>query len=152
MIVTEIKTVKYDTKCKQNPVFITWLNTLGGWENWLFDTTFVEGLTTSRNETFESYIQNIEEAEGKTSDIQMSATPSIKVYAIVPNEDMKGFKTILYSLSCKMLLNPESWQTDGLKWRTVRPQAGSFQVLDARQTETTVQITFDLPYINTQRR
>ena len=152
MIVTEIKTVKNDSGCKQNPVFITWLNTLGGWQNWLFDTTYLEGVATSRSETFEGYIHDMESAEGKTSDIQMNANPSLKVFAIVPNEDMNGLKTLLYSLSCKMLLNPETWQADGLKWRTVRPQPGSFQVLDARQIETLIEITFDLPYINTQRR
>jgi hypothetical protein len=152
MIVTEIKTIKNDTNCKQNPVFITWLNTLGGWENWLFDTTYIESVTTSRSKNFEGYITDLENAEGKTSDVQMKAVPSLKVFGLIPNEDINGLKTVLYSLSCKMLLNPLTWQTDGLKWRTVRPQPGSFHILDARETETLVEIVFDLPYINTQRR
>lgn len=152
MIITEVKTIKYDTYCKKNPVFITWLNTLTGWEQWLFDTTYIDGLTTARSETFEGYIQDLQTANSKVRDVQMSAQSSITVFGLVPKEDIQGLKTVLYSLSCKMLLNPLTWQTEGVKFMTVRPQPGSFQILDQRETHVQIEIVFDLPYLNTQRR
>jgi len=152
MIVTEVKKLKYDSNCKKNPVFITWLNTLTGWEQWLFDTTYIDGLTTARSETFEGYINDLITANSKVQDVKINAQASLTVFALIPKEDITGVKTLLYSLSCKMLLNPMTWQTEGVKFITVRPQPGSFQILDQRETEVQIEIVFDLPYINTQRR
>lgn len=152
MIVTEIKKIKYDSNCKKHPVFITWLNTLGGWEQWLFDTTYIDTLATSRSETFEGYIQDLQTANAKVQDVQLRAQPSITVFGMIDNEDIHGLKTILYSLSCKMLLNPMTWQTEGVKFITIRPQPGSFRILDQREKQVLIEIVFDLPYLNTQRR
>lgn len=152
MIITETKTIKYDSNCKRNPVFVSWLNTIGGREHWLFDHTQIESLTTSRNGTFENYIQNLATARGKTKDFQMNASPQLTVFAWVDDEDVDGLMTLTYSLDVEMLLNPESWETDGLKWMKIRPLPGTFQIRDKRKDTSLIEITFDLPYINTQSR
>jgi len=36
ILLSEVKTVKYDPSCYKYPLYITWLNTLGGWDYWLF--------------------------------------------------------------------------------------------------------------------
>lgn len=152
MIVTETITVKNDSGCKTNPVFVSWLNTLGGREHWLFDTTQIENLTTTRNGTFENYIENLATARGKTKDFQMQAFPQLTVFGWVDNEDINGLITLTYSLDVEMLLNPLTWQTDGLKWMKIRPVPGSYKVRDLRENKTLIEIIFDLDYINTQSR
>lgn len=152
MIITEVKELKYDTGCKRNPVFVSWLNTPGGREHWLFDHTQVETLATTRNGTFENYIQDLSTARGRTKDFQMNALPKLTVFAWVNDEDVNGLMTLTYSLDVEMLLNPESWQADGVKWMKIRPLPGTFQVRDKRKDTSLIEITFDLPSINTQSR
>jgi hypothetical protein len=152
MIITEVKKLKYDTDCRKYPVYFSWLNTLTGWEHWLFDTTQFEGLTTTLNGTFESYITDLATTNERVSTLQMGANPSITVFGLIPKEDMKGVKTILYSLSVRMLLNPETWESEGVKWLSVRPQVGSFRVKDERETHQLVEITFNLDGLSTQKR
>ena len=145
MIVTEIKTIKIDRECKENPVFISWLNTYGGREHWLFSKVQTKGLVTQNNGSFETYISDLTNSRGQINDISKNATPLLIINAYVDIEDIEGIKTMLYSPCVEMLVSENP-----IKWNTVRPQVGSFKLYETRDLKATIQITLELPYINIQ--
>lgn len=145
MIVTEKKTIKIDRECKENPVFISWLNVYGGREHWLFYKVQTKGLITQNNGNFETYIVDLAEARGQITDISKNATPLLTVNCTCDIEDIEGIKTLLYSPCVEMLVSENP-----IKWQTVRPQTGSFKLYDTNDTQSSLQITFELPYINIQ--
>jgi hypothetical protein len=142
MIVTEIKTIKIDRECKDNPVFISWLNTYGGREHWLFHKVQTKGIVTQNDGNFEPYISDLTNARGQITDISKNATPLLIVNATVDIEDIEGIKTMLYSPCVEWLVNETP-----LTWQTVRPQVGSFKLYDTTDMQSTIQITLELPYI-----
>jgi hypothetical protein len=142
MIVTEKKTIKIDRECKENPVFISWLNTYGGREHWLFHKVQTKGIVTQNDGSFEPYISNLTNARGQITDISKNATSLLIVNATVDIEDIEGLKTMLYSPCVEWLVNETP-----LTWQTVRPQVGSFKLYDTTDMQATIQITLELPYI-----
>jgi hypothetical protein len=142
MIVTEKKTIKIDRECKENPVFISWLNTYGGREHWLFHKVQTKGIVTQNDGNFEPYISDLTNARGQITDISKNATPLLIVNATVDIEDIEGLKTMLYSPCVEWLVNETP-----LTWQTVRPQVGSFKLYDTTDMQATIQITLELPYI-----
>lgn len=145
MIVTEKKTIKIDRECKVNPVFISWLNVYGGREHWLFSKVQTKGLVTQNAGNFETYIVDLSEARGQITDISKNATPLLTVNCTCDIEDIEGLKTLLYSPCVEMLVSENP-----IKWQTVRPQTGSFKLYDTNDTQSSLQITFELSYINIQ--
>ena len=142
MRVTEKKTIKIDRECKENPVFVSWLNTYGGREHWLFHKVQTKGIVTQNDGSYEPYISDLTTARGQIVDISRNAMPLLIVNATVDIEDIEGLKTMLYSPCVEMLVkeNPITWQT-------VRPQVGSFKLYDTTDVRATIQITLELPYI-----
>jgi len=145
MRVTEIKTIKIDRECKENPVFVSWLNTYGGREHWLFHKVQTKGIVTQNNGSFEAYISDLSTVRGQITDISKNATPLLIVNATVDIEDIEGIKTMLYSPCVEMLMNDNP-----ITWQTVHPQVGSFKLYDTNELQATIQITLELPYINIQ--
>lgn len=145
MRVTEIKTIKIDRECKDNPVFVSWLNTYGGREHWLFHKVQTKGIVTQNAGNYESYISDLTNARGQITDISKNATPLLIVNATVDIEDIEGIKTMLYSPCVEWLVSESP-----IKWQTVRPQVGSFKLYDTNELQATIQITLELPYINIQ--
>lgn len=145
MRVTEIKTIKIDRECKENPVFISWLNVYGGREHWLFHKVQTKGLVTQNAGSFETYIVDLAETRGQITDISKNATPLLIVNATVDIEDIEGIKTMLYSPCVEMLVSETP-----IKWQTVRAQVGSFKLYDTTDLQATIQITLELPYVNIQ--
>lgn len=148
MILTEKKRVKVDHTCKSNPVFVSWVNTLGGREHWLFDTVQSDSLNTDLIDSFESYTTDLESSRGSVQNIEVLAQPQITLYALVDSEDVHGFKSLLYSVNVEVLMNPYSWQTDGPIWQTWRPLPGSFLILNTDEVRTEFEITLSKPEIN----
>lgn len=148
MIVTEKKRVKIDYSCRVNPVFVSWVNSKGGREHWLFDTVQSEGLQTSVVESFEPYTQDLENSRGQVLDLKIFAQPQITLYAQVDAEDINGFKSLLYSVNVEVLINPDTWQTEGPKRQVYRPLPASFLILNTDEVRTDFEITLNKPYIN----
>lgn len=150
MRVTEKKTVKIVRSCKRNPVYVSWINTLGGRDHWLFHTTQLDNITTSGDDTFEPYTEDLENSRGQLNDLSIFAQPSITCTAHVDVEDLEGIKTLFYSVNIEVLTNPDTWQVDGAKWETYRPQRGSWSFGETQQNKRLLEITFDKVYINNQ--
>lgn len=151
MIVTEKKIVKIIRGCEPNPVFISWLSTLGR-EHWLFHTIQTIGLVTGANGEFETDSTDLENSRGQIIDISKTAQPQMIIGANVEIEDVAGLKTLLYSVNAEMLMNPTTWQSEGPKWKIVRPLPGSFKLYNTNETRTDIELTINLDYTNTQRQ
>lgn len=152
MIVTEKKFIKIDRECKVNPVFLTWTNTNGGREYWLFHKVQTIAIDTKESGDFEPYVADLETTRGQVFDITNEATPKIIIGTNAEIEDIEGLKTLLYSPSVEWLRNPETWETEGCEWVTVRPQKGSFKLYDTNEVRNVIEITIELPYIYNQQR
>jgi hypothetical protein len=146
--ITEKKRVKIDRACKENPVFVTWINTLGGRESWLFHKYQTEGLQTGNGGTFEPYVEDLENSRGQVKDLTMFAQPQLTCFAVVDNEDINGLMSLFYSINVEILTNPETWESEGAIWQIYRPAEGSFKVIDTDEVRSNIEITFNKPYIN----
>jgi hypothetical protein len=153
MVCTEVKTIKINRECVKNPIFISWLNTYGGREHWLFSGVQTIGLTTSEKGEFEPFVNDLQNSRGQIKTTEIGAVPQLIVNAYVDIEDVQGLKTILYSSCVEILMNPNEWSsTVAPIWQIIRPKTGSFKIYNTNETHTTIEISFDLPYIYTQRQ
>lgn len=149
-ILTETKTIKVDNKCKESPVFISWLNTLGGREHWLFHKVQTHQIDTSDNGFFIKPNEILENATGNVFDISANANNVIIVNALIDIEDINGLKTMLYSPCVEMLYNIKTWQTEKPKWINVHVVKGSFKLYQTNQNKNVIEIQLQLPNINIQ--
>ena len=149
-IITEKKEIRIDHECKDYPVYLTWLNGLGGYDSWLF---FKEHTVKVKTRSLNAYTRNVESLEtsignkditGKTISEQMDIGGRIK------SADMDGMESLYESPKVMMLTNPDTWETDGAKWIRVIVKTGSLITLKTRVEYLTVKLTLDLPFINKQ--
>jgi hypothetical protein len=141
---TETKEIKINNECLLNAVCLSWLNTLGGREHWVFKYNQIHSIDTSIGATFEPYIQDLETERSNIFDLQRFEQPKITLGASVDIEDIKGLKTILSSICV------EIETTNG--WVAVRPETGSFKVYESNGTTSDIEFTIQLPYTNIQSR
>ena len=66
--------------------------------------------------------------------------------------DIEFIKSILYSIKVQWLFNPDTWQVDGCKWVTVRPQRGNFPLIETKEERGDISLTLIFPDINTQNQ
>jgi len=151
-IITEIKTIKLDRDCGGYPIFLSWLNTLGGREHWLFNKVNVRQIDTSEGGTFKVTNELLENSRGETNELTNNANNVIIVNSLVDTEDIEGLKSILYSPAVEMLSNPSTWQSEGAKWLNVRINKGSFKLYQSDQVRNTFEIQIELPDVNIQVR
>jgi len=141
---TETKQIKINQTCLERPLAVSWLNTLGGREHWVFSYNQIHTLDTQSGATYQPNIDNLETATSNIFDLQKFAQPKISVGANVDIEDIEGLKTILYSI-CVEIQTAQGWIG-------VRPETGSFKILETKDTKATIEMTFILPDINIQTR
>lgn len=150
MRVTEKKRIKIDRECKENPVFISWVNTLGGREHWLFHKKQSKGFITQDGETYEVNQNDLENSRGQTYDFTKEGQDQMIVGTMADIEDIEGIKTMLNSVNVEILTNPDTWTIEGPKWKNVRPVPGSFKLYDTDELRNELEITLRFPDINGQ--
>jgi len=150
-IITEKKNIKIDHECKDFPVYLTWLNGLGGYDSWLFFKEHTERVKTKAVNPYSINIEDLETAIGTNDITGKNITPQIQVGGRIMVEDMDGMESLYESPKVMMLTNPETWQTDGAKWKRVIVKTGSLITLKTRTSYLEVKLTLDLPFINKQK-
>ena len=158
--ITEIKNLKVFDQCVKNPVYIQWRGTNGGINYWLFHHVQTELLDTELNGEFAPYIDDLENATGTAVVMGKNATPGLIIGATVDAEDITqgvnpslppGLKGLIMSTDVKMLMNVETWATEGPKWMDVKVQPGSFKILETTSNKANIELTLVLPSIYTQQ-
>lgn len=96
--VTEVKTIKLDRLCYNNPVFLKWRNSIGGWDQWLFGGTQTDGLTTDDIGDYQTPIWDLSTAESTSNSLGKNASNSLIVGADnLTDNQLSAIREILYS-------------------------------------------------------
>jgi len=152
MRLTEKKRIKIDSECRDNPIYLCWLNSLGGISYWLFSKNHTETTRTRAGKSYVKNISDLETAKGNLDFITKEAVHSFKVGARVLQEDMDGIEGLFESPKVQMLMNPATWQTDegGARWQNVQIKTGSLLVLDTATNYKDIQMEIQMPFLYKQ--
>jgi hypothetical protein len=149
--VIETKRIKVDSECKDFPIYLTWINSLGGYDSWLF---FKTNKVKIRTKLENQHLKNIEDLETSIGNIDItgkSIQPQVDFGARVQAEDMDGMAGLFGSPKVLYLTNPETWQTDGAKWQRVIIKPGSLLTSESNVSFVDIKLTMLLPTRNTQK-
>jgi hypothetical protein len=149
--VTESLRMKVDHECKDFPIYLTWLNSVGGYDYWLF---FKKNKYKIQTKLENSHVKNIENLETAIGNIDISGKgiqPQIDFGARVRAEDMDGMAGLFGSPKVLYLTNPEGWQLEGPKWNRVIIKPGSLLVSESNFEFLEIKMSMLLPTLNTQK-
>jgi hypothetical protein len=150
--VTERLRIKVDHECKDFPIYLTWLNSVGGYDYWLFFKTNKVKINTKLENQHLKNIDDLSTALGNIDITGKSIQPSVDFGARVKAEDMDGMAGLFGSPKVLYLTNPETWQTDGAIWRRVIIRPGSLLVSESNISFIDIKMTMLLPTKNTQKQ
>jgi hypothetical protein len=144
VIVTEVKRVKIDHACYDNPVYLVWKNTLGGWDQWLFQKTQTNNLDTESLGSFEEPEYDLETSEGASNSLGSNAGESLILGA-------DNLTTNQYNAIRDLLYSPMIYQVekDSSK-KKVLIMPGSFS-METKDRLHSIEFEISLPKINTVR-
>jgi len=151
MRITEIKTVKIDHDCKDVPIYLTWINKLGGYSYWLFERFNTETTRTRNVYQYENNILDLENAIGTNEVTSKDISPQLEVGAKIHISDMDGIRGLFESPKVLMLANPDTWTVDGAKWKRVIVNTGSLVVNETDKRYYDVSFKLDLPMVFNQK-
>ena len=157
MRITEKKKIKIDHECKDFPIYLTWVNRLGGYSYWLFHKQHEEKTKTKSENKYNKSIADLENAIATNDITGKLAVHSIKVGGRIKAEDMDGITGLYESPKVLRLMNPETWTTDGPgstplpRWQRVIIKPGSLVILKTETDFLEIKMTLELPFINTQK-
>ncbi len=151
-VLTEIITVNVKEGCSDNPVYLCWLNTLGGFNYWLFNKFQEQNVKTSIENSFSSNVSELETALGIANITGKSSGETIEVGSSISIDDMDGIKSLYESTSVFMLANPLTWETDGVKWKRVIVQPGSLMIFKTNKSFYDIKLNLVLPERFTQQQ
>ncbi len=151
MRITEIKKVRFDDRCVDNPIFLSWLNDNGVWGVWLFSKTQIIELVTGNEASFENPVTDLETAESFLEVLSLQGGKGMVLGATnLDRNDIEYVKAILLSTKVQMLINPDDWETEGPKWITVRPGRGTFPLIETGEPRADISLDIIFPRINIQ--
>jgi hypothetical protein len=143
--VTEKKKVYIDTRCRKNPVYLMWKNSLGGWDYWLFDNNTEENYLAKHNTDYSLYVENIETTNVKSKFVIADQVKTITCGDSVSISSIKGIAGIEKSPQVFMLHDATKLTTNpSLAWIgvNVAPKGFKYSPLADR---VDVEVTFELP-------
>lgn len=132
IVLTERKKVYIDSKCRKNPIYLMWRNSLGGWDYWLFDNNSELQNSSKQNNIYSLYIKDIELSPIKEKITSTEQQEVITVGDLVLKTQIKGIMGIEKSPQVYMLkdvamldVNPE------LAWKgvTIIPKGFKYSAL-----------------------
>ncbi len=151
-VLTEIITIDIAEGCGDNPIFLCWLNTLGGFDVWLFNKFQEQNVKTSIENSFSSNVSELETALGIANITGKSSGETIEVGSSISINKIDGIKSLYESTSVFMLTNPLTWETDGAKWKRVIVQTGSLMIFKTNKSFYDIKLTLVLPERFTQQQ
>jgi hypothetical protein len=131
MILTEIKRIRFNDSCVSNPVFLSWINSFGGFNYWLFQRNQIKNVETGEEVIFEPAQMDLETSDSFEEVLSLSSR-EVWVLGVqnIDKNDVELIKGMLQSPRVQWLMNPDTWQAEGAKWVTVKVQRGSFKLYE----------------------
>jgi len=149
-ILTESKELKFNQDCHDHPIYLTWLNGVGGYDYWLFSKQHTKKIKTKITNSYSINIDDLENSIGSVDITGKKAIPTIQIGALIEAADMDGIESLYTSSKVLMLTNPDTWEVEGAEWVRVIVKTGSLLVLNTKSERLTIKMNLDLPYINKQ--
>ena len=135
------------------PICLRWATTMGNWRMWVFSWNQENSMQSGAAVLFQEYIEDLESATTDSNKVSQINIPKMNLGADNLNGNDFGFvSSILNSIKVQVLMNPDSWQTDGPKWQTVIVQTGTIPMGNTRSENNDLEITIEFPQIFLQRQ
>lgn len=149
---SEVKQVKIDHECRRNGVYLNWLGTDGSRNFWLFDRVQTITIDSESTGDFEPFVQDLASQQGDVFDVGRTRQNKIVLTTYCTIEDAKGIASLLANINTLMLINTETWETEGVIWEAVRVQTGSYSLYNTNETHTNITLTIERVSTNIQSR
>lgn len=127
-----------------NTFYVRWINTLGGWDYWLFEGKIYEGFKVENGNNYESYFDNISDTKDFENVTFKNVSPAVQVGSnTLTRNEAEGLKVL--PTSPKIY-----WYNEDLsKWIGVRVEPGTFNIRSTKDDYFNVELTFVKPkYFN----
>ena len=127
-----------------NTFYVRWLNTLGGWDYWLFENKIYEALNVENGNNYESYFDSISEISDFENVTFKNVSPAVQVGSnTLTKNEAEGLKIL--TTSPKIY-----WYNEEIsKWIGVIIQPGTFNIRSTKENYFNVELTFVKPkYFN----
>lgn len=148
---TEELQIKVSDACPDFPIYLKWINSLGGWSYYLFAFDQSRSLVTGSPEMFAQYVTDYETAQSKLEFVKKTSVERLTLGADSVSLDvLSGLKEILDSPRVEMLMNPDTWETDGDDeepaplWQTVLVNVGTFALEKTRSGKANIEFSIQL--------
>lgn len=168
-IISEVKTIKNVTTCVTNPLYLSWLNPDGGWDYWMFEFNQDVSDTIKNIQSFEQYIENLDQAEGRgqalSKDIQEE---TIIAAENLSQDELEGLRYLLGSIKVSKFIQfidqnflqadqGDFIQTDGgdyieldqggtfPQWETQEIDGGTFGIKSTIEARGRIELTIKAP-------
>lgn len=127
-----------------NPIYLNWKNTLGGWDKWLFDCKQTYNLSVSTIGDFSPYFEDIESQNYTRELLKRDAVESLVLGADnLLIEDIQGLKELFYSPKVYVL---KSWDmVTAPVWTQVIPSDGSIKLYETNRTYQSLEFEIEFP-------
>lgn len=131
----------------RNPIYLRWINTLGGWDYWCFGGTQEREIEWKAGEVFSKYFGAIESQTSTGKFVGKSAVPSLKIGSEqLTTEQIEGIENLIYSPEVQMYyLLPDNLPG----WKTVRVNRSDYK-RKTRNKRHSIELTIQLLDINIQ--
>jgi hypothetical protein len=136
--------VKRSIEQSCNTFYVRWLNTLGGWDYWLFEGKIYEGFKVENGNNYESYFDEISTISDFENVTLKNVSPAVQVGSnTLTKNEAEGLKVL--PTSPKIY-----WYNEDLsKWIGVRVEPGTFNIRSTKEDYFNVELTFVKPkYFN----
>lgn len=142
--VTEEKIIEYRGCTLSNPIYLTWKNTLGGWDYWLFQKNQTENLNTESLGSFINDYKNIGEITNPETEVGKAGQPKIVLGAEnLSTSEKVGLKQLLLSNKVYIL------NQDGTVNRQVKVLPGTFLIQETEGDKHSIEFEINDVIINT---
>ena len=136
--------VKRSIEQSCNTFYVRWLNTLGGWDYWLFEGKIYEGFKVENGNNYESYFDSISAISDFENVTLKNVSPAVQVGSnTLTKNEAEGLKVL--PTSPKIY-----WYNEELsKWIGVIVEPGTFNIRSTKEDYFNVELTFVKPkYFN----
>ncbi len=123
-----------------NTFYVRWLNTLGGWDYWLFEHKIYEALKVENGNNYESYFDTISGISDFENVTFKNVSPAVQVGSdTLTKNEAEGLKIL--TTSPKVYWYNEEFS----KWIGVIVEPGTFNIRSSKDDYFNVELTFVKP-------
>ena len=143
--ISEIKTIKVDSDCKQNPICLKWLNPYGGFDTWVFNWDNFTSDVTSNEIGFQKYIESLANNQTRYEVLSKDNQQQIECGAEnLTNDEIEGIRYLLRSPKVLMFtgLDPN---TGISQWLGVTIVSDTFQIYEALENKQSIDFIIQPP-------